>query len=93
VYAFQRRFRWGDPLRSGESNEGDEDTSIAGTPWSSSTLRRLAVMLDKQTNRGAVIPADHFEQMVEGDEKQRLQAWLAAPASPFYVMHIAGSCK
>jgi hypothetical protein len=53
--------------------------------------RRLSVILDKQTGRGAVLPVDFIEQVVEGPMKARLQEWLAAPSSPFYVMHIAGS--
>lgn len=53
--------------------------------------RRIAVILDKQARRGAVIAVDLIEQVVEGQIKAKLQSWLAAPASPFYVMHIAGS--
>lgn len=53
--------------------------------------RRVAVVLDKQAHRGAVIPVDLIEQVVEGAMKSKLQAWLAAPASPFYIMHITGS--
>jgi hypothetical protein len=53
--------------------------------------RRLAVILDKQANRGAVIPVAYIEQAVEGGMKERLKSWLAAPSMPFYVMHIAGS--
>ena len=53
--------------------------------------RRVAVVLDKQAHRGAVIPIDLIEQVVEGPMKTKLQAWLAAPAIPFYVIHIAGS--
>lgn len=53
--------------------------------------RRVVVVLDKQAHRGAVIPVDLIEQVVEGPMKAKLQTWLAAPASPFYVMHIAGS--
>jgi len=53
--------------------------------------RRLAVILDKQAQRGAVIPVDQIEQVVEGPMKAKLVNWLASPATPFYVMHIAGS--
>ena len=53
--------------------------------------RRIAVILDKQLRRGTVIPADMIEQSVEGTVKMKLLTWLASPATPFYVMHIAGS--
>jgi hypothetical protein len=53
--------------------------------------RRIAVILDKQARRGAVIPVDLIEQVVSGPMKERLQAYLAVPTQMFYVMHIAGS--
>ena len=53
--------------------------------------RRLAVILDKQTHRGAVIPVDFIEQVIEGPMKERLQAYLASPTQMYYVMHIAES--
>jgi len=65
--------------------EHRRDTLVVVNP------RRIAVLLDKQALRGAVIPVDLIEQIVTGPMKTRLQTWLAKPASPFYVMHIAGS--
>jgi hypothetical protein len=53
--------------------------------------RKLAVILDKQAQRGAVIPVDFIEQVIEGPMKDRLQAYLASPTQVYYVMHIAGS--
>jgi hypothetical protein len=53
--------------------------------------RRVAVILDKQAHRGAVIPVDFIEQVIEGPMKERLRAYLAAPTPAYYVMHIAGS--
>ena len=53
--------------------------------------RRVAVILDKQAQRGAVIPVSFIEQVIEGPMKERLQAYLASPTQAFYVMHIAGS--
>ena len=53
--------------------------------------RRIAVILDKQLQRGTVIPVDMIEQVVEGPMKSKLLTWLASPATPFYVIHIAGS--
>ena len=53
--------------------------------------RRVAVILDKQAQRGAVIPVSFIEQVIEGPLKQRLQAYLASPTQVYYVMHIAGS--
>lgn len=74
-----------DALRILPSYGHRRDTLVVVNP------RRLAVILDKQTNRGAVIPVEFIEQVIEGGMKNRLQAWLAAPATPFYVMHIGGS--
>jgi hypothetical protein len=53
--------------------------------------RKVAVILDKQAGRGAVIPVDFIEQVVSGPMKERLQAYLASPTQMYYVMHIAGS--
>lgn len=53
--------------------------------------RRCAVVLDKQARKGAVIPVELIERVVEGPMKVKLQTWLANPLTPFYVMHIAGS--
>jgi hypothetical protein len=53
--------------------------------------RRVAVILDKQARRGAVIPVDPIEQVVSGLAKERLRAYLATPTQVFYVLHIAGS--
>src|SRR5437588_8490788 len=50
--------------------------------------RRIAVILDKQAHRGAVIPVDLIEQVVSGPMKERLQADLASPSQMFYVLHI-----
>lgn len=62
-----------------------QDTLVVINP------RRVAVILDKQASKGAVIPVELIEQIVEGQIKTKLQTWLANPPSPFYVMHIAGS--
>ena len=53
--------------------------------------RRVAVILDKQAHRGAVLPAAFIEQVVSGPMKERLQAYLASPTQAYYVMHLAGS--
>jgi hypothetical protein len=62
-----------------------QDTLVVINP------RRVAVLLDKQARRGAVLPVDFIEQVTDGPMKARLQTWLGAPAAPFYVMHITGS--
>lgn len=74
-----------DALKILPGYENRKDTLVVVSP------RKLAVLLDKQVNRGAVIPIAFIEQVVEGGTKQRLQEWLTSPATPFYVMHIAGS--
>jgi hypothetical protein len=53
--------------------------------------RRVAVILDQQAQRGAVISVNFIEQVIEGTMKERLQAYLASPTQVYYVMHIAGS--
>ncbi len=53
--------------------------------------RRVAVIMDQQNRQGTVVPVDMIMQVTDGLTKTRLLTWLAAPASPFYVMHIAGS--
>lgn len=53
--------------------------------------RHVAVLLDIQAKRGAVIPLDMIQQVIDGPMKTRLETWLASPATPFYVMHMAGS--
>lgn len=74
-----------DAMRILPSYQHRQDTLVVINP------RRVAVILDKQARRGAVIPVDLIEQIVEGSIKAKLQTWLANPPSPFYVMHIAGS--
>jgi hypothetical protein len=53
--------------------------------------RRVAVILDKQAQRGMVVPVDPIEQAISGPMKERLRAYLASPTQMYYVMHIAGS--
>jgi len=62
-----------------------QDTLVVINP------RRVAVLLDKQRRRGAVLPVDFIKQVVTEPAKARLQTFLAAPLAPFYVMHITGS--
>ena len=51
----------------------------------------MAAVLDRQALRGLVIPVEFVEQVIDGSMKSKLQAWLAAPQSRFYLMHVAGS--
>lgn len=73
-----------DALRILPSYKDRQDTLVVINP------RKVAVILDKRANSGAVIPAGFIEQVVDGGTKDRLQTWLTSPATPFYVMHIAG---
>jgi hypothetical protein len=61
------------------------DTLVAINP------RRIAVVLDKQANRGAVLPVQFIEQVLDGLMRTKLQSWLGSPQSRFYVMHLPGS--
>ena len=74
-----------DAMKILPSYQHRQDTLVVINP------RRVAVIIDKQAYRGAVISVDLIEKVVEGPMKTKLQAWLASPPSPFYVMHIAGS--
>ncbi len=50
------------------------------------------VTVVRDVERNPLRRQSHFiEQVIEGSMKTKLQAWLAVPASRFYVMHIAGS--
>jgi len=40
--------------------------------------RRVAVILDKQAHRGAVIPVDFIERVASGPTKERLGEYLAS---------------
>jgi hypothetical protein len=61
-----------------------QDTLVVINP------RRLAIILDERVSRGVALPVELIEQAIEGPKRDRLEQWLAAPKSRFYVMHIAG---
>ena len=74
-----------DALRILPSYKDRQDTLVVINP------RRVAVLLDKQAHRGAVLPLDLIEQVIDVAMKAKLEKWLSDPPAPFYVMHIAGS--
>ena len=53
--------------------------------------RRVAVIVDGQSFRVIVIPFEFVEEAADCSTKSKLETWLAAPRSRFYLMHIAGS--
>ena len=53
--------------------------------------RRIAVILDKQANRGAVVPVELIYPGIEDATKTKVQTWLEAPPTRFLVVQIAGS--
>ena len=53
--------------------------------------RRNAVVLDKQANRGALIPVELIYPAIEDAMKSKVQTWLEAPPTRFLVFQIAGS--
>jgi len=67
------------------SYQHHRDTLVVVNP------RRIAVIIDNQNRRGTVIPVDAIVHVIAGQTKAKLLTWLAAPASPFYLMHIAGN--
>jgi hypothetical protein len=62
-----------------------QDTLVVINP------RRLAIIVDEPMNRGVALPVELIEQAIEGPKLDKLEQWLSAPKSRFYVMHIAGS--
>ena len=48
--------------------------------------RRVAV--NGQSRRGTVLPMERILAPLDDTEKMRLQAWVASPVSPFYVVHV-----
>jgi nitrogen regulatory protein PII len=53
--------------------------------------RRIAVVLDKQANRGAVVPVELIYPAIEDATRTKVQSWLEAPPTRFLVVQIAGS--
>jgi hypothetical protein len=53
--------------------------------------RRIAVILDKQANRGAVVAIELIYPGIEDAIKTKVQTWLKAPSNRFLVVQIAGS--
>jgi hypothetical protein len=53
--------------------------------------RRIAVILDKQANRGAVVPIELIYPGIEDAIKTKVQTWLKAPSTRFLVVHVVGS--
>ena len=74
-----------DALKILPSYRDRQDTLVVINP------RRVAVLLDKQAHRGAVLPLDLVVQVIDEAMKVKLEKWLSDPPAPFYVMHIAGS--
>jgi hypothetical protein len=88
VFAFPKEYVEaviGEAMQISRDSEDRPDTLVVVNP------RRIAVILDKRARRGTVIPVEFIDQVIEGSMKTRLRAWLAAPQSRFYLMHIAGS--
>ncbi len=53
--------------------------------------RRIAVVLDKPANRGAVVPVELIYPAIVEAAKSSVQSWLEAPPNRFLVVQIAGS--
>ena len=52
---------------------------------------RIAVILDKQANRGAVRPVELVYPALEGAARKRVETWLEAPTTRRHVILINGS--
>jgi hypothetical protein len=55
------------------------------------TPRRIAVILDKQANRGAVVPLDFIYPTIEDAARARIHTWLEAPSTRLHAIQIPGS--
>jgi hypothetical protein len=55
------------------------------------SLRRIAVILDKQANRRALIPVELIYPAIDATTKLKVQSWLEAPPTRFLVIPIVGS--
>ena len=75
----------GEVMQIWRENPNRGDTLVAVNP------RLIAVILDKQANRGAVLPVQFIEQVLDGTMRAKLQKWLESPHSRFYVIHLPGS--
>ena len=53
--------------------------------------RRIAVILDKQANRGAVVPVALIYPAIDDATKSKVQTWLEAPPTRIHVIQIDGS--
>jgi hypothetical protein len=53
--------------------------------------RRIAVVLDKQVNRGALVPVEMIYPAIEDATRTQVQTWLEARPTRFLVVQIAGS--
>jgi hypothetical protein len=53
--------------------------------------RRMAVILDRQANRGAVLPVEMIYPRIDDSTRAGVQAWLEAPTARRLEFQIAGS--
>ena len=53
--------------------------------------RRIAVVLDKKANRGAVVPVEFIYPAIDDATRARLLTWLEAPPTRLNAIQIAGS--
>jgi hypothetical protein len=62
-----------------------QETLVAINP------RKIAVILDRHANRGAVFPVRLMEPVVDASIRMELQTWLESPPARFFVMLLPGS--
>ena len=74
-----------DVMQIWRSFQDRHDTLIAINP------RRIAVILDKQANRGAVLPVQLIEHVIDASTRTELMTWLETLPSRFFVRHRPGS--
>lgn len=53
--------------------------------------RRIAVVLDKQANRGAILPLHLVERALDASVRRGLQTWFESPPTRVFVTHLPGS--
>jgi hypothetical protein len=72
-------------LQTWRSHQDGHGTMVVITP------RRIAVILDKQANRGAVVPVDFIYPAIEDATRASIQTWLEAPSTRVHLIQIPGS--
>lgn len=53
--------------------------------------KEVAVILDHQARRGAVMTFASVEPFINAEQKRKIEEWKASRFPPFYLIHVEGS--